>query len=88
MKSQVMTTRLTLTMNKEVVNNAKVYAKVNRTSVAQLVEDYLKHLSSPKTDWDEQDISPELRALVGCIKLPKDTDYKEIYGAYLEEKYR
>lgn len=87
MKSIHMITKLTLSIKSEVIAKAKVYAKANGTSVSKLVEDYLKNLSQPITDIEAQEWSPGLRALVGCVSLPEDVDYKEVYRAYLEEKY-
>lgn len=73
--------KLTLSVNEEVVNEAKRYAKVHGVSISALVETYLKAIANPpRTEKDP----PMLKALRGKLK-PADPDE---YGNYLEEKYR
>jgi len=83
-----MATKLTLSVKKNAIEKAKAYAKEHGTSVSNLVEDYFEALNPSKASLPDLELSPGLRALVGCIKLPADKDYKEIVAEYLEEKYR
>lgn len=80
-----MSIRLTLSINQEIVNNAKVYAKKKGKSLSQLVEDYFSHLSVKKMTKDKKRKFPLTTSLSGLLKnsnLSKD-DNKE----YLEKKY-
>lgn len=43
-----MRTKLTLTIDKQVVDKAKLYAKKKNRSVSKLVEEYLKSISSTR----------------------------------------
>jgi len=79
-----MTTKLTLTVEKEVIERAKSYAKNSGRSLSELVEKYLDSITQEKT---EQKISPKLKKLVGIVKLPKDFDEKKEYLSHLEKKH-
>ena len=87
-----MDTKLTLNLDKRVINKAKTYAKKQGRSLSDLIETYLKVLTSgEKIDEEElmSKISPEIRSLVGILKskYPKDINYKDIVSDYLTEKY-
>jgi hypothetical protein len=85
-----MDTKLTLNIKKRVVNKAKIYAKKQGRSLSDLVENYLMAVTSnEKIDDDEfmSKISPEIRELVGIIKLPKDFDYKKELSDAIWEKH-
>ncbi len=85
-----MDTKLTLNINKRVVNKAKIYAKKQGRSLSDLIENYLKAITSNET-FDEEEffskISPEIRDLVGVIKTPKNFDYKKELGDAIWEKH-
>jgi len=70
-----MTTKLTLTVKKDIIESAKVYAKQNGRSLSALIENYLKALVQKENT--EEDFSPKVKELMGSIKLPKDFDYKK-----------
>lgn len=86
-----MNTKLTLTIEQEVIQRAKKYAKEKNRSLSDIVENYLKMLTKQETS-DELDtkakkISPIVKSLKGSFKMPKDMDYKEELRKRLEEKY-
>jgi hypothetical protein len=81
-----MDTKLTLSLNKEVVNKAKEYVKKNRTSLSQLIENYLSAITTKEKHTN--DISPLVKSLSGVVKLPKDFDIKKDKTKYLEQKYK
>jgi hypothetical protein len=83
--TRAMTTKLTLTIEQEVIKTAKVYAQKKGKSLSELIENYLKTLTSNKID--EKDISPKVKELIGVIKLPKDFDYKKAMAVELYKKY-
>ena len=82
-----MNTKLTLNINKLVVERGKAYAKRNRKSLSKLVEAYLTLLSDKSNDIDEPEISPKVRSLMGSIKLTEQFNYKEEMSKALSEKY-
>lgn len=67
-----MTTKLTLTIEKEVIERAKRYAKSTGRSLSELIEAYLE--SIVQEDNGGQRMSKKLKGLVGSVKLPKDFD--------------
>ena len=71
-----MTTKLTLTLDDNVILGAKRYAKAKGRSVSELVESYFKSI----TEVDENQLdefTPLVKSLMGSFKAPKHFDYKE-----------
>lgn len=81
-----MNTKLTLNVDKKVIERAKVYSKSRKISLSRLIESYLSSLTANKSRNIE--ITPLVESLSGVIKLDKDFDYKESYTDYLIEKYK
>ncbi|HEY0769049.1 MAG TPA: DUF6364 family protein [Sphingobacteriaceae bacterium] len=81
-----MTTKLTLTMEDKVIDSAKKYARQKGKSLSDIVENYLKSITTQ--DKATPSLSPKVTKLMGVIKLPKDFDYKKELGAELAKKYR
>lgn len=79
-----MSTKLTLTVDKSVIERAKAYAKHTGRSLSELVESYLETII--QEDKEEQ-LSPKLKKIVGAVKLPKNFDEKKELRAYLEKKH-
>ena len=73
--------KLTLSVDPEVVRQAKRYAKARGTSVSRLVERFLGLLARPPVRPDDP---PVLRRLRGILK---DGD-REDYRRYLDRKHR
>jgi hypothetical protein len=80
-----MTTKLTLTVEKDIIELAKVYASRKGRSLSELVEGYLKTLV--QKDNDKNDVSPKVKKLLGAVKAPKDFDYKKELSGALSKKY-
>ena len=79
-----MITKLTLTLNQQVIESAKAYAKRNGKSLSSIVESYLRSLE--QTEEKKQTISPEVKRLLGSVKLSKNFDYKtELQEAILKK---
>jgi hypothetical protein len=85
-----MDVKLTLKLDKQVIDKAKGYASSQKRSLSRLVESYLKSLvNTDKTDIDENiEISPFVKSLQTGVKIPADFDYRKEYGDYLAEKYK
>lgn len=80
-----MTTKLTLTIEQDVIKVAKTYAQRKGRSLSDLIESYLKTLTTKSSD--DNDLSPRVKKLRGAIKLPKDFDYKNTLTDELTKKY-
>jgi hypothetical protein len=81
-----MNTKLTLTIERSVIEKAKRYARERERSLSDLIENYLKALTDEKEP-DDMDLSPTLQQLRGSFKLPKDFDYKKELTDALTKKY-
>jgi hypothetical protein len=81
-----MTTKLTLTMEGKVIDSAKKYARQKGKSLSDIVENYLKSISTHEIKME--DLSPKVARLKGIIKLPENFDYKKEIGNALIKKYK
>ncbi len=77
--------KLTLSVDADVVAGAKRYAKEQGTSVSRLVETYLTALARPQRIADK-DLPPITRRLSGVLRGVKFE--KKDYIDYLVRKYR
>lgn len=80
-----MDTKLTLKLDNNVIERAKMYARKKNTSISHLVETYLNFLTNPKDEKDE--ITPLVKSLSGIIDLPKNFDNKKNYKEHIIKKY-
>lgn len=78
--------KLTLSLNKSIIESAKDYAKSNDISLSKLIESYLSTLV--KRNKSSPEITPLVESLSGVISLDKDFDVKDAYADYLLEKYK
>ncbi len=83
----LMNTKLTLTIEPEVIQKAKAYARKENRSLSDIVENYLKSVTSIDTNEKKTKLSPIVKSLKGSFKSPADFDYKEELRKGLEEKY-
>ena len=81
-----METKLTLRLDKKIIDRAKDYAQNHNISLSKMVESFLDSLTKQKTK--DIEITPLVESLSGVVKLPKDFDYKKEYTNYLTEKYK
>lgn len=82
-----MNTKLTLTIEKEVIETAKVYAKEKGQSLSEMVENYFKLITVSKRKINESQLSPKVKKLRGIIKTNENIDYKKILTEELSKKY-
>lgn len=80
-----MTTKLTLTVEKDVIELAKTYASKKGRSLSDLIENYL--MSLVQNEKGNNDLSPSVKRLLGSVKAPKNFDYKTELEIALEKKY-
>jgi hypothetical protein len=85
-----MDTKLTLKLDKSVIEQAKEYASLHKRSLSRIIESYLKTLVNREKNEDKSDIeiSPFVRSMTTGIKIPTDLDYKSEILNYLEDKYK
>ena len=81
-----MNIKLTLTIEETVIEKAKKYAKVKERSLSNLIENYLKALTT-ESNRKEIELTPIVKSLKGSFNAPKDFDYKKELTNRLSEKY-
>ncbi|GAB2786573.1 hypothetical protein GCM10027275_33850 [Rhabdobacter roseus] len=82
----MMNTKLTLNLDKAIIEQAKDYAKNNKVSLSKLIENYLSSLTkSEKTESPR--ISPLVESLTGVIPNENLDNYREKHSHYLNKKY-
>ena len=86
LNTRIMTTKLTLTIDDSVIIVAKKYAKNKGKSLSDIVENYLKTLTSREPK--EESISPRILKLMGSIELPENFEYKSALKDSLSKKYK
>ena len=86
-KIEVMNTKLTLTIEQDVIQKAKDYAKKKNRSLSDIIENYLKSLTREDNPANKTRLSPIVQSLKGSFKMPSNFDYKEELTKGLEEKY-
>ena len=83
-----MDTKLTLKLDQEVIEKAKIYASEKKLSLSRIIENYLNSLTSGVSIDKEIEITPFIKSMRTGVKIPVDLDYKKEYSDYLEEKYK
>ncbi|MGB3585190.1 MAG: DUF6364 family protein [Tunicatimonas sp.] len=69
-----MSTKLMLTLDKEIIEKAKRYAKHSNQSLSDLVESYLEKLTS-------------FEGLFGSVTFPVNIDHKQAIRTILTDKH-
>ena len=82
-----MSTKLTLTIEKEVIQTAKEYAKEKGQSLSELVENYFKLITINRREIKPKELSPRIQRLRGIIKTKEKLDYKQILEEELAKKH-
>lgn len=83
-----MNTKLTLTIEQDIIKKAKDYAKKKNRSLSDIVENYLKILTKEEHRQRDKKLNPVVKSLKGSFKMPRDVDYKKELRNRLEEKYK
>lgn len=82
-----MNTKLTLTIEEEVIKKAKEYAGKKNRSLSSIIENYLKTLTKDENPGAKQQASPVIKSLRGSFKMPDSADYKKDLQDTLAKKY-
>jgi hypothetical protein len=80
-----MTTKLTLSVEKTVIQNAKLYARRQKRSLSEIVASYLRGLSAEPDASEELD--PEVMAIADEIPPGRIPELENARYQYLKEKY-
>jgi len=79
-----MNTKLTLNLDRVIIEEAKFYAKENQMSLSKLIENYLKALTTTSSKTGK--ISPLVESLTGVIP-DEQIDINQTYFDYSTKKY-
>jgi hypothetical protein len=79
--------KITLTIDKNILEKAEQFASENNLSVEELIENFLSEIAE-KQQGEPLQISPLVKSISSKSPLPVDFDYKKEYREYLKEKYR
>ena len=86
-----MDAKLTLKLDKAIIEKAKIYAAEHQHSLSHLVENYLKAITETekRENAKEIEISSFVKSLtVGKGQVQVDFDYKKDRQDYLSQKYK
>jgi len=85
-----MDTKLTLKLDKFVIDKAKDYATSHKRSLSRIIESYLRSLISQDdpNDTDGIQISSFVKSMSTGVSIPADIDYKKEYSNYLSDKHK
>lgn len=81
-----MDSKLTLKLNKTVIEKAKAYASEKKISLSRLIESYLQSITSAENE-DDIEISSFVKSMSTGVSLPNDLDYKTKYSEHIIEKH-
>lgn len=82
-----MNTKLTLTIEQEIIKKAKEYARGKNRSLSDIIENYLKMLTNDEKVTNSKKLNPVVKSLKGSFKMPKNMDYKKELRNRLDQKY-
>ena len=78
-----MSTKLTLNLDKEIINEAKIYAKSHSVSLSKLIENYLNSLTQKSKE--KSSVSALVESLT--VIIPNDYEERDDYRNYIDKKY-
>ncbi len=85
-----MLTKLTLTIEEEIIVQAKNYAQKKHRSVSKIVEDYLKNVSEMEIIQNKElkNVGKRTKSISGMFKNEyKGQSYQDLLESSLTEKY-
>lgn len=81
-----MNAKLTLSLDRDIIEQAKEFARSQHKSLSKLIEGYLRQVAHP--DDAVTSATPLVAKLSGVIDARKLGDNKSDYADYLADKYR
>ncbi len=76
---------LTLTLNNEIIERAKIYATQHNINLSKLIETYLDSITKNSLNTSNSNI---VDSLIGVIDLSEDFNYKDEISGCILEKYK
>jgi hypothetical protein len=83
-----MDSKLTLRLDQDIIEKAKIYASGKKLSLSRLIENYLDSLTKEVDSDTKIQISPFVKSMSTGVNIPADLDYKKEYSDFLTEKYK
>lgn len=83
-----MDTKLTLKLNQEIIDKAKVYASQKKVSLSRIIENYLSSITNDEKSDNSIEISPFVKSMRTGNKISVEIDYKREYSENLLSKYK
>ena len=80
--------KLTLKLDKDVIDRAKEYAAKHKRSLSQIIESYLLLLTSEDDYNRDIQISSFVKSMASGVHIPPHLDDKKEYSNHLAKKYR
>jgi hypothetical protein len=81
-----MNTKLTLSLDRDIIEQAKEFAQSRHQSLSKLIESYLQQLTGSKDM--KTPVTPLVARLSGVLDARKADAHKREYTDYLADKYR
>jgi len=81
-----MQVKLTLSLEKEVIEQAKEFSRKQHKSLSKMVENYLRLVTGK--DRKDEALTPIVARLAGVLPPDAAENFKQDYTEYLEKKYR
>lgn len=82
-----MDAKLTLKLDKEVIERAKRFARKYNTSLSKMVERYFDQVTQQEEEGGSLELTPLVRSLHGIAPMPPDLDAETAYFEHLLEKH-
>ncbi|UXX79467.1 DUF6364 family protein [Reichenbachiella carrageenanivorans] len=83
-----MNTKLTLTLEKEIIEQAKKYASNKGRSLSEMVENYFRYITESKMQSvAEKQLSPRVQKLRGVLKTGSSFSYKNNLNEAKDSKH-
>lgn len=80
-----MTTKLTLSIDKDVIEQSKKFAASHNRSLSDLIESYLKAITS--AEGKNIKVTDKVSSLRGSFKVPDGFDYKKVLVDEITRKH-
>ncbi len=82
-----MNAKLTLSIEKQVIDGAEKYAKEEGRSLSNIVEEYLKSIGGHRSFKNANELDPLVEKLCGSVKIPPNKSYEDILEEAILERY-
>lgn len=79
---------ISLKIDENIINKAKIYAQNRKMSLSEIVELYLNDITKRPKEIKKIEITPLVKSLSGVVKSSLDFDYKKERFDYISEKYK